>query len=182
MTQRICFFLSIPVVSYVRNKSQQSYEQSCKSLGGISDCLPSKQYNCLEKCLVALCPALASYWLQPGACTTVFICRVCDKGLAESQGCSYIANAHIPVLRFPVCASSRQPMVEPRPRAGFLGDGSECPSGPCPLLLGTRGAGGTRVVVQWAQLIAQVSPRKDRDILDITGGSSTCWSFQDCCL
>lgn len=112
MTQRICFFLSIPVVSYVRNKSQQSYEQSCKSLGGISDCLPSKQYNCLEKCLVALCPALASYWLQPGACTTIFICRVCDKGLAESQGCSYIANTHIPgavvVLcrGLPVCAPS----------------------------------------------------------------------------
>lgn len=86
------------------------------------------------------------------------------------------------VSQFVLLPVHTQPMVEPRPRAGFLGDGSECPSGPCPLLLGTRGAGGTRVVVQWAQLIAQVSSRKGRAVLNITGGSSTCWSFQDCCL
>lgn len=62
------------------------------NLWGISDCLPSKQQNHLEKCLLDLCPALAKSLVDY---ILISICRAYDKCPAEGQAFSNIANALI---------------------------------------------------------------------------------------
>ena len=63
------------------------------NLRGISDCLPSKQHNHLENCLMDLCPALAK---TLGDYILISIHRAYDERPAECQGSSCIANALIP--------------------------------------------------------------------------------------